>query len=612
MDAYLWAPHWDPATNKRVYQVGAACRKCGKEEWSPAPQPGWGRRIFKKRGWHLGNSRNSHTCPDCIAKRRAGRPKEVEVLHVQSEHVDMPPIRREAMNGSVMRTQGCFIETAQESPLEPVNTVLAEKLAPVKAKFEAKARKVKTRGTSSGFSQKSSAAAAARRFLIDKLGVAKPMDNVHYRTVHDPSDGTYSYVLVGTALNLKVPEKAKAALEPKPTPPVVRRPKLRKADGRPAMPPGYKFTSVSAASRSAVAWLRQNKGIKNAQEGVHFTVERDGQKKEQSGKMRSAFTYLLRDPTLPPVAPVVIFKRKSPSTEALLARSKGPGVRLKGASNNARKSATRWLTLKGVADPKEGVHFRVVPMGVGYSSFELIGDPLSTITSAPPEVQAPSESKKAKFKGGQRPSPPGSPKATAQNAHRSAKSWLERYGKPGQGYEIVNLGPYTWTYKLTEPEMTPAPEQPQPQEPEVSDASTQAVRDMEEAATNPSKIVRESTFADKRRIRTALDEFYDEDRGTYRGDWSDRALAEKLDMPRVWVAQVRDTYGPDKNDSERIAAEAQVMAMKQTVTRLNSLTAEAKKIADSVLELAATLETKMAEIKALEGTVDEMLKKVQR
>lgn len=147
----------------------------------------------------------------------------------------------------------------------------------------------------------------------------------------------------------------------------------------------------------------------------------------------------------------------------------------------------------------------------------------------------------------------------------------------------------------------------------MSDASTQAVRDMEAAAAQPPKPpVREATFADKKRIRTALDEFYDEDRGHYRGDWSDRTLAEKLDMPRVWVAQVRDTYGPDKNDSERIAAEAQVLAIRQTITRLNSLTTEAKKIADTVLELAATLETKMAEIAVMEATVNEMVKKVQR
>ncbi len=62
--------------------------------------------------------------------------------------------------------------------------------------------------------------------------------------------------------------------------------------------------------------------------------------------------------------------------------------------------------------------------------------------------------------------------------------------------------------------------------------------------------VRQPTVADRRRIMDALDVVYDPEAGKYRKDGSDKALAERLDVPRVWVSQIRaDFFGAeDRNE----------------------------------------------------------------
>lgn len=77
--------------------------------------------------------------------------------------------------------------------------------------------------------------------------------------------------------------------------------------------------------------------------------------------------------------------------------------------------------------------------------------------------------------------------------------------------------------------------------------------------TDPAAPAARTASADqKRKIREALDARYDEDKGGYRENWSDKALAATLDVPAVFVRDLREAMGlgPDRNEShQQFAAE---------------------------------------------------------
>ena len=86
---------------------------------------------------------------------------------------------------------------------------------------------------------------------------------------------------------------------------------------------------------------------------------------------------------------------------------------------------------------------------------------------------------------------------------------------------------------------------------------------------------RQPTLADNRRIRDALDELYDEGAGHYRGAANDKAVAEKLNVPTAWVANVRENfYGPERSEaSERASAEIAAIwkKMEETTQQINEV-----------------------------------------
>lgn len=69
----------------------------------------------------------------------------------------------------------------------------------------------------------------------------------------------------------------------------------------------------------------------------------------------------------------------------------------------------------------------------------------------------------------------------------------------------------------------------------------------------PEAPAREFTPAERRKVLDALDTHYIGDE-RYKGDWSDKKLADHLDIPRILVAEIRGQFfGPDVNEAGVIA-----------------------------------------------------------
>jgi hypothetical protein len=84
---------------------------------------------------------------------------------------------------------------------------------------------------------------------------------------------------------------------------------------------------------------------------------------------------------------------------------------------------------------------------------------------------------------------------------------------------------------------------------------------------------RHATREDNRRILDALDQHYDVDAGMYRASHSDASVAAGLDMPRAWVAAMRDlSYGPDTNEAAaKMPAELEDLIARMTTLRDESM-----------------------------------------
>ena len=106
---------------------------------------------------------------------------------------------------------------------------------------------------------------------------------------------------------------------------------------------------------------------------------------------------------------------------------------------------------------------------------------------------------------------------------------------------------------------------------------------------------RQPTREDRRRIQSALDEAYDDEAGCYRGSGSDRAIAERLDIPRAWVSEERErAYGPDRCESD-----AQDLAKVQLISQLAAiLETRAMEIAAEAEALRKDAETMRARLAA--------------
>lgn len=102
----------------------------------------------------------------------------------------------------------------------------------------------------------------------------------------------------------------------------------------------------------------------------------------------------------------------------------------------------------------------------------------------------------------------------------------------------------------------------------------------------PAEEPRQPTREDNRRIRSALDDHYVDTDGCYAKNFSDEALAQKLNLPLAWIAKVRsDFYGLNKSE-----------ASVQAVAAVPKLTEEAKALADKFMEGALQCEALMKKI----------------
>lgn len=106
---------------------------------------------------------------------------------------------------------------------------------------------------------------------------------------------------------------------------------------------------------------------------------------------------------------------------------------------------------------------------------------------------------------------------------------------------------------------------------------------------------REPSQDDRRRVRALFEELYNEQTCRWSTNWSDASAADRLNVPRAWVTQYRETggYGPDMNE----AADARLEDLRELAHRGEDLHAKAMAMADQCLQLAGQVETYMADVR---------------
>jgi hypothetical protein len=162
----------------------------------------------------------------------------------------------------------------------------------------------------------------------------------------------------------------------------------------------------------------------------------------------------------------------------------------------------------------------------------------------------------------------------------------------GVDYWIAQDGYNLWSWTTEKACDAPAPQM-------MSDASTQAVRDAEEAAKTPkAEEPRKATPADNRRIMEKLDERYSVEHQSYFAGYDDRRLAEMLNLPRAWVAKVREEfYGPERNAEAETAAK--VAKLDAAISKGEAVISKSQ----DALDLYAEIETLVAELKKVRAEI---------
>lgn len=550
-EPYLFRNTFDRSSGRHKSQAGAQCRLCHKTEWRNAPSPGWGRKLFGATGWVLGNGPSRHVCPECDALRKSG-------VHREGRVVTDPAVLLTSPTAPPPDPPTAVIP-------EPVNTQLSEALAPVKATME----KPKVQ-TFVSFQQASSHA----RKVLRELGVEKPSSDVNFRVTGKP--GEWSIVLLGDHHHAEI-RPPKRRISPEGT---------RSRTSKPNTPLAEKWVARIAAER-----MLSTIGVFAPVSNVDYRL-----KSLRGGK----WAYQIIGHHVPGV------------TEAPAAPKSLSGVTRWGgylASYDARKAAVKQLAAlhPHKSAPQEGVDFWVYQDSGnlwGYTTENPI--PPAPALPAPRKDTRPTNSLERAMSGPWRPHGgradprilrPGQSRPTRANIAKSAIRYLRATGAvevpiEDVHYRVLRDADRWWRYEITEP--TPQ-QQIIEKEPTVSDGSTQAVPDAE--SVPHAEPARPSTPADSRRIRDALDnDYYDEANERYKGDWNDARVAEAMKVPRAWVTRVREIYGPDRNDGERLAAAAKLAAQKAQIEALETKTREGHALADTVIELSAKLNNVMSEI----------------
>lgn len=163
--------------------VSITCRKCHRVDTQPMKGPMLGTKVFRARGWLIGSKRNRDVCPGC--RNQSDRRENMS-----------GPAKRAAYNAieeRLDRQEAGQLGIAPPEPRPPVNTVMAEALAPLAAAMKAERRKPAPKGTTTGFTAAHNAARAARRHLGMHKDDAIP--GVHYKIINEPG-GTFGFELI--------------------------------------------------------------------------------------------------------------------------------------------------------------------------------------------------------------------------------------------------------------------------------------------------------------------------------------------------------------------------------------------------------------------------------
>lgn len=125
------------------------------------------------------------------------------------------------------------------------------------------------------------------------------------------------------------------------------------------------------------------------------------------------------------------------------------------------------------------------------------------------------------------------------------------------------------------------------------------VRSDKQENTMAAEPPRQPTNQDRRRIRDALEEHYLEDKGCYRQNFTDEAIAAKLDVPVKWVADLRELngYGPNANEG-RALIEAELKALKAALAEQQDLALKAMGAADEIEKRLNRVEVQLGYRKA--------------
>lgn len=124
----------------------------------------------------------------------------------------------------------------------------------------------------------------------------------------------------------------------------------------------------------------------------------------------------------------------------------------------------------------------------------------------------------------------------------------------------------------------------------AGDGSTASLVEREGAINT----ARPATPADRRRIADALDQAYSIDKGKYLKDGSDQKIASSLNVPRVWVKDVREMlYGMGGGNE---AAQISLDALSRLEARIGSVEDELLKLMAKVDEKSRALSDMRAEI----------------
>lgn len=112
---------------------------------------------------------------------------------------------------------------------------------------------------------------------------------------------------------------------------------------------------------------------------------------------------------------------------------------------------------------------------------------------------------------------------------------------------------------------------------------------------------REMTVAERRRIFREIDESYDEANSRYCDDITDHTIAQKLDVPRKWVSDMReDNFGPSGENVE----------MERVATLLGRVDGEFRAAIDDCLAAAAKAEKLHKEVQDAKNALTQIKKAV--